>query len=292
MRLLTALLVLLSVGHVYAADTKDDSSDVNSSKAKIPNAATREDIDEEITNAKLRAETGAKSLFSLQTAFNYNGGSLTKPLAAERPQLSPGVVENDPTKLTGSISGKYRLTDHDNLNLGVGIGWLTPGNPGQHGQVEDPYLSYGRTFKAAGLQNVLSVNGTKYTAKSSVNRKLNYEGAASWTLLGNIGDTKLQLGNSERLPVNDGGQRDIAASYLFSEYEFNNTFSFRTVYRGLTFYNSNARPDLFLRDDPTQSLGLGISVTRDIYLYPNVQWVWADIRNDKTNWALTAYINL
>jgi hypothetical protein len=41
-----------------------------------------------------------------------------------------------------------------------------------------------------------------------------------------------------------------------------------------------------------QSAGLGISVTRDIYLYPNVQFIPEDVRSDRTNVGVSANINL
>jgi len=41
-----------------------------------------------------------------------------------------------------------------------------------------------------------------------------------------------------------------------------------------------------------QSVGLGISVTRDIFLYPNIQFIPSDIRSDRTNIAMSASINI
>ena len=48
----------------------------------------------------------------------------------------------------------------------------------------------------------------------------------------------------------------------------------------------------FAKNKIYQSVGLGISVTRDIYLYPNVQFLPEDIRSDLTNVALSANINV
>jgi len=297
--LLKFVFVISLVSPAAMAADASGTQDSGAAVAKLPiNSPAREDIDNEITNAKLRAQTGAKSLFSFQSTFNYNGGSIEDPLGKTRPQLSPGTVENDPAKLTGSISGKYRITDHDNLNVGFGVGWLTPTYQGQKGQAEDPYAAYGRVFKAMGLQNVLNVAVTYYTTDSSIRRKDLFETDIDHTILWTIPTTKWQLGANvmwEREIYGrhaTAGQEDTLALFPFAEYEFNNTLSFRTVYRGLTFFNTLDQQATFKRDDPTQSMGLGISVTRDIYLYPNVQWVWADLRSDKTNVALAANINL
>jgi hypothetical protein len=257
----------------------------------------RKDIDLEITNARLRAQTGSKSLYSMQTSFTYNGGSIQDPMGNTRPQLSPGTVENDPTKLIGRVAAKYRATDHDNINMGIGIGWLTPGYSGQKGQSENPYASYNRVFKSAEMQNIFEVFVQKYTAQSSVANGLNYESTFDHVLLVPIAHSKLNVGatflwSHEYYNRSTGGLQDKIAMYPFVEYGLNPTFSVRTNNRSLTYFNTGKNPSAFQNDEPSQSLGVGISLARDIYLYPNIQWVWADIRSEKTNLALSANINL
>lgn len=291
------LFILLLVTNVQAQEM---SSEESSSTTKIPtsdSAAARKDIDDEITNARLRAATGAKSLLSLQSMFIYNGGSIQAPLSQIRPQLSPGTIENDPAKLTGQISAKYRMTDHDNLNVGIGVGWITPTYAGQRGQAEDPYVAYGRVFKMGNVQNVLNVQVTKYTAASSVQNQLNYETDIDHTFLVSVGKTKLQLGvdigwSREFYTAYTGGTQDELFAYPFAEYGLTERLSLRTVFRGLTFLDTTAATTTFTQDTSTQSLGVGISVARDIYLYPNIQWVWSAIEPEKTNVALQANINL
>jgi hypothetical protein len=272
------------------------------SKAKLPASATsgRQNIDEEITNPLLRASTGSKSLFSAQSAFTYNGGSMKSPLSQERPNLMPGSVAETATALKGQVSGKYRLTDHDNLNVGVGVDWVKPTYTGQYGQVDNPYAQYSRLFNAAGMQNVFTATLTKYTSNELNDDGFNWETDVNHTVLANVGKTKLEVGlnvdwshefyttpsNPAKLPV------DTLAAYPFAEYAFTDSYSFRTVYRGLNFNNTPNSSTTFARQEPTQSMGLGATITRDIYLYPNIQWVWSDVRPEKTNVALTAYINL
>ena len=42
---------------------------------------------------------------------------------------------------------------------------------------------------------------------------------------------------------------------------------------------------------PYQSMGIGMAVTRDIYLYPNVQFLPLDMRSDLTNVGMSANIS-
>ena len=304
MKLLILSLALITSAAAFAQDgssaTSVDASS-NSSQLKasdiVPSQTKREDIDDEITNARLRASTGAKSLWSIQSAFNYNGGSVQKPLSKERPVLSPGTALESDVKLTGSIAIKYRATDHDSFNAGFGLGWLTPGQTGQKGQSEDPYVGYTRMFKAGKVQNVFDINMTKYTAESAVESKDNFNFYTDYSALVDLGTTRWQVGvnaawSRDFYTENTGGIQDALALYPFAEYSFTDKVSFRTVYRGLTYFNTQDAAGTFHHDAPTQSAGIGLAMTRDIYLYPNIQWVSEEARADKTNVALSAYINL
>ncbi len=300
MRFLASVLMLLTAGFVHAEDAVSDST---TTKAKMPSEATaqRKDIDEEITNKKLRAETGSKSLISLKSALGYNGGSINSPLSQERPQLSPGTTNPEPSKLSGTISAKYRVSDHDSLSLGVGVGWLTPTYQGQSGQVENPILGYNRAFKTGIIQNVIDASIVKYTSTSASKRDDIWNTNFDYTILAKVGTSRLDLGMdlgyyrefySQTTAKNGDAPLDYVALYPFAEYELNDVASLRTVYRGFSYFNSPNDQKTFVRDDPTQSFGVGLAVTRDIYLYPNVQWVWADVRAEKTNVAISANINL
>jgi hypothetical protein len=298
MRVLAALLVLFTAGMVHAQDAISDSS---SSTTQLPKElkTDRKDIDEEITNKKLRAATGSKALISMQSEITYNGGSVKDPFSSARPKLTPGTVGNDDSKLLGKVAGKYRMTDHDNLSLGVGVGWTKPTREGQRGQVENPYLDYARVFKTGSLQNVLEATGTYYTADKNRNeKKLGQDTTFTWNVLYTVANTKLQLGlyTSYSREYYTESVSDAALDQIgvdpYAEYALTDRYTVRTVYNGGNFNNTTSNKVAFVRDAQYQSLGIGVAVTRDIYLYPNVQWVWEDVRAERTNVALTANINL
>ena len=259
------------------------------------------DIDSEITNSRLRASTGSKSPFSVQTDFSFSGGSIYKPLGPTRPKLSPGPIFEKNTKVTGNVSAKYRLNEYNHVNLGTGIGVVTPGFSGQEFQMENPYASFSNLSGSGDTQHVLSASLSKYTAKESVEiSSLAYEFGFFYTYLLNVPKSSWQIGlvylfNQEIYSqYNESNSEDTLNTvgvFPFAEFEFNSTYSFRTVYRGLSFYSNRKDFNNYVWDETTQSLGAGITVTRDIYLYPNLQWVWRDIRLDKTNVSLVANIN-
>ncbi len=270
----------------------------------------RKDTDEEITNAKMRASTGSKSKFSIQSAIGYSGGSIEKPYAEKRPQLSQSASTVLNTVVSGDVSMKYRMNDHNNLNVGTGIGLTTPGFRGQKSQVNNPYVSVSNVGKMGELQSVMGAAVTYYTTESLRSEKgphLDYNVSADHTIIKSVGKSGLDLGlnygaeyqayqdTNTSNDIKDINEREdvVLEAYPFLEYAFTDAISFRTVYRGLTFNHLRGENyGTYRQADPTQSMGIGFAVTRDIYLYPNVQWVWGDIRADKTNVALSTNINL
>jgi hypothetical protein len=301
---LLAVVALVAGFNAYAEESSTASSETTS-KAKVQELKSKqqapksqEDIDNEITNAKMRAEAGSKSKHSFSFVGGYSGGSLMKPLDALRPELAPGQLEETKTSLDGGISYRYRLSPKDSISVGAGIQWTTPGREGAETEVNDPNVSYSRAFKVGKVQNIFSAGSTKYTSAEAVKEKhKNFDFGVGQTALMEIGTTGWQLGLAADVTYmnyseyNPKSWETMVGIYPFVEYAFNDTYNFRTVYRGNTYINSRANKEHFTQLEPTQSLGLGIAATRDIFLYPNVQWVWRDIDAEKTNVALSATMN-
>lgn len=304
-----SLLIFLAAFGLHA---EENQSSTSSSKVKASDLGVKQqeqkDIDEEITNARLRASTGSKSKISIQTDFGYNGGSFSNPFGKTRPNiLRSGPITPAYTALSGNIAGKYRATDRGSVSIGSGVGLTTPGHDGQRSELQDPYLTHTYVFKVGNVQNVLSSSLTAHSAKDNLDAKntfsIDFTHTALWSFDGSgwqvgLASSVGQEGYSSYLSYNsDEDQGNARASlnsiafYPFTEYAFNDMYSFRSVYRGMTFYSNRSAFNTYKWIEATQSMGLGIALTRDLYLYPNIQWVWRDIRADKTNVALSANIN-
>lgn len=290
---ISIFILLLSICGLAETANTQDSHAITNQESK--------DIDEEITNSRLRASTGSKSRYSVQTDFSFSGGSVYKPLGPIRPQLSPGPIVERVTKLTGNISAKYRIDENNHINLGTGIGVTRPGFGGQKHQIENPYVSFSNMFGMKSSQHVLSASLVKYTSKELVDGlDLNYEFSFFYTYLLDLSPSGWQAGivylfsheiYEDFSTANSEETLNTMGLYPFVEYEFNDMFSFRTIYRGGAFYSTRKDFNNYRWDEATQSLGVGLTLTRDIYLYPNIQWVWRDMRWDKTNLSLIANIN-
>lgn len=316
-----------------AEDKKENKESANTSAVKVTDVQKKDeqvkDIDDEITNARLRAQLGSKSRWSFKSALGYSGGSIEKPFDALRPAYRAGGSRETLTSIDGTVGINYRLTERDNLGLNTGISIADPFHgditkPAKDPRASDetiarytiatPTFSWSRGYKAFGVQNVSEVDVSYYTDTDSSDT--NSKGAISLnqTVLADFGKSNWSGGlsfmydqefyggdikNDELVPYYAAGKYSrvdmILAIYPFAEYSFNDTYSFRTVFGYFEFYKNKDefgnRTD-FYQKEPYQSMGIGISVTRDIYLYPNVQFTPKDIRADRTNVALSTNINL
>ena len=96
--LLTAssmLVTLALAGFTAAAQETVESSSQSTTKiedVKESNKVTDDvDVDEVITNKKMRAESGSKSKWSIGTSLNYSGSTVKAPLKPSRPNIAAGA---------------------------------------------------------------------------------------------------------------------------------------------------------------------------------------------------------
>lgn len=330
---INALLATLAIFGSQAALANETNQSANTSTVKASESQKStekvKDIDDEITDARMRATLGSKSKFSFKSSLAYNGSSIETPLAEIRPNYRASKDLSSLTSLSGDIGMNYRLGQRDNISFGTGITMLTPlhgaldkptivdgRNPQKpterdRWEVSTPYLSWSRGYKAFGTQMSTSVTYAHYTDSYTIDEEkymgsisashvfLWSFGASKWT-----GGTSITLANylyngdytnAQLVAANQAGayaRRSLDYGlFPFAQYTFNDMFSFRTVFGYFQFTQYEGESE-GVQLEPYQSVGLGISVTRDIYLYPNVQFTPKDIRSDRTNVALSANINL
>ncbi len=291
-----ALIAGMTANAAEEATTKAKKQEIM--KGQRQNAPVTEDIDNEITNAKMRAESGSKSKHSFSMSAGYSGGSMKDAFTDKRPNIGANSTVETKTSASGDLSYRYRVTASDSLTAGFGVKWVTPTFQGQKMEASNPGVGYSKTFKAGNIQNSLGVGLAKITASELIEgQKMDYNADIGHTGIFEIGQSGLQLGLSTSLAYynytkNIGGQTEYEIGlYPFIEYAFNDKYNLRTVYRGNSYSSSREDNMTFEQTEPTQSMGVGIAATRDIFLYPNIQWVWRDVTSEKTNVALSASMN-
>lgn len=327
MSLVAAGLVMAPV----ASFAQSSSTATNSSTLKMDNLKKPEekekDIDQEITDARMRAQLGSKSKWSFKSSLSYSGGSIEQPLESVRPNYRASATIEAMTSLSGDVGVNYRAGERDNISFGTGVTIIDPlhgdltkpaddARKGRSGslaryEVSTPYLGWSRGYRALDTQMISSLTYNHATDSDSINLTKTF-GALNFsqTFLANFGKTKWNGGASISLGksfytgditdpalvarMKKGLYKRTELSYglfPFLQYTFNDRYSFRTVFGYFQFsryegYNDNVQLE------PYQSVGVGVSITRDIYLYPNVQFTPKDIRSDRTNVALSANINV
>lgn len=281
------------------------------------------DVDNIITNKLLRAESGSTSIWSVGTSLEYAGGNLRKPLSEDRPNIASTTATTDKAFLDGQADVKYNISSQHSLSAGIGVRWITPfsserprGYDGKRVDVANPFLNYQLLYNLGGLQSVLQVQPTIYT-ESNLTR-LGYHSSllVNQDSVIELGDSGFTVGFSvwaQYVRYDKEGSsgdpndpddytadvRTEQADYIFGlssvlEYMFNDTFNLRTVLYLYNYEHMRSEPDrtTYAKDTITQSFGLGISITPVIFLYPNIQFVPEDIRDDLTNVGISADISV
>lgn len=314
----TITLSLALLGTASFAETATTST----TKVKAKSEKTSDKADELITNKRMRANSGSLSKYSISTSFSYSGGSLTKPFAAERPNVaSAGDVVNL-ASMGGSISGTYRINKLNRLSLGTGLSMSAPFNTtidtNDKGLAEsfrrnqgklniaDPYLGYSHVNNILGIQTVFSASVTEITTSSY--RDFGYKNSvdAAVNTMYNFGGSRFSIGalmtvgryyydkkySSEGEDLR-GGQTETVWGFMpQAELVINDTFNLRTIVRSNWYENTRADSNNFKQRPITQSVGLGISVSRDLFLYPNIQFSHKNLQAKNTNIGISASINM
>jgi hypothetical protein len=293
--LISALALSLSF---YAHAQEQTSAAEGETKMKIEDAADKKnkvdgDLDQEITNRKLRAETGSKSKWSVSLTGNYQGASLEKPFDKDRPNLTNDAY-TPRVRMGGDIGVRYRMTKNNSISAGTGWSIERPFHEAKRGDVSTPYITFNSANKIAGVQNVSDVGIS--AATDSDDRDLGIIGAFSFgnTMIYDFGGSRSSLGlavdgyvQAFDEKISPRAQRDYGFGvYPFYEYSFNDKVNFRTVFRPWNVVHTRAKqPGEYIHIPWTQSIGVGVAVTRDVYLYPNFQYDWETWRADDFNFA-------
>jgi hypothetical protein len=282
-----------------------------------------QDADDILTNNKLRAESGSKSRLSVASTLTYNGGTVSQPFGQFRPDITTANGQSQVSDIEGGISIKYNLTTLDSLVFGETVRYITPVNSatkvptGYAGDKFDnfnPNLYYQRIYKMGGWQSYVQVGPTIYTQSDLT--KIGYLGnmsvynAAAYDFKGTNWSVGTEMGvayswfqspvahpDSQLMTAQDTAAASSdwdAFAYPYVEYRINDKLNVRTVCMWFQAEHTLARPEynIWKKDKAQQSVGVGISVTRDVFLYPNVQFIPDQVRGSQTNVSLATDINL
>jgi len=319
-------VVAIALAFAFSAFAQEDKKKTEGqSTIKIEDAADKKNkvdgnIDEEITNQRMRAESGSKSKFSLSTKLAYTGGNVTRAFGSKRPPLNADPSIQTDTSADIGIDARYRWTKSQSVTLGTSFGLVTPFQGDQDPNrnqlnVYDPRIGYSLAGKLGEIQSSASITYYRGTSKESDRVDMDnavgvsVSGAKAWqnglttglsvsTAYYDYSTDPAQGTNQAATRIRgygrDGRTEWSLGLFPFAEYVINDTFSARTVFGYFNWRHLYGDENKYrlLQTYVYQSIGVGISVTRDIYLYPNIQFVPDNIRSDFTNVAMSATINV
>jgi hypothetical protein len=277
--------------------------------------STIDKADQLITNRRLRADSGSLSLWSVSSGFTYQGGSVAHPKDASRPNIVKGADAITLQNFTGDIGVRYRLTKLLSITGSTGVFMTTPFHDSiktnnkklrnnfdenhQKMTVNDPFLKTTYVNKFHFLQSVTQAKVTLITNNQQKLDGYRWNYYASQQFMHNVDDTKFSYGVNMAISFYSfGGKENLTLTdqvhgiYPAVEYEISEKVNFRTTFG--TWVYQHIRNDnhwTYQKRTAYQSVGLGILLSRDVFLYPNIQYIPSDIRADRTNIALTANIN-
>jgi hypothetical protein len=323
LKLIAVLACAFFLDQTFAQTSSVKSSPAQSSAVQLkePEKPSGTDqTDKLITNRNLRSINGSLSTWSFASTWNYQGGDINKPIGSSRPNVTGAqdvaLVQN----LSGTVGISYRLTEVDRITLGIGLQMASPFSSEAdskfsakgrkefdktQGELDasNPQLTYRRIMKPFGVQSILTAVSTYYTQDALVDRGLESKNEVSMNTLYDFGKSGFSAGvvfqgavftHSKNDSVLKAGQPEYEFYALpVTEYEINDLMNWRAVYRYYWYQQSRAQKSSeWTTLDPTISTGIGFSITRDIFVYPNIQFNPEDIRADRTNIGMSANINL
>lgn len=303
------LVAALAMGTSFAARAEEPEL-ANESRAKIPTSNKAADLnaaDEIITNNNLRALSGSTSRWSFASQWNYNGGTIYSPFDESRPNIAAASVTTPKTDVNGALNIKRNIDSQSSVFLGFGVRWVAPftaGGPKNYSgttyDAVNPTATYQRLYRAGGVQALLQAQVLQYTQADAVASGYGQQFLLVQENIYEVGTTGISIGGSvgtsRNLFSKQGEDLDSVQSVTqawfspYIEYKINDRINLRTV-SNLWVYEWY-RDGSLVRNTVTQSVGVGFSVTRDLFLYPNVQFLPDAIASNRTNVGLGATINL
>jgi hypothetical protein len=275
----THLVSTLALAQESKTDVQVGSA---SSEMKLKNALKNKKFaeDKDITDAKLQAESGSVSRYSLKFNLAYYGPILNDLSAQDQPNPDGG---NQPveTAIAGSLGMRYRMSPATSISIGTGIKAVHPFGDQDRFDINSPFASYDMLSRIGDVQ-MRNSPGIGYVTLPNYVKAGQY-GSLSYDLSAvyNFGTSGWAVGTDANVGVYLYNRDYVASdkkasSYSLSfapnvKYNFSDTFSANTSV-GMAWWNarSNDNDYALWNKTITERVGLGYAYTRDIYFAPYI----------------------
>ncbi len=292
--------------HAFAAETALSGATTSLAKEKIEKPI--EDLDQEVQDIKLRANSGAKSKYSTSLYFTYLGASLSDPGGDERPNV--GKSKNpSPVRVSGNAGLRYRMNKNESFYAATGFSQSRPFHRKENSQANEeldintPHIVYNETSAIEDWQ--LSSGIRLYFHTLEYERAIGQVATLGYSLtsLNRIGLSRFEGGVTLSATATAFDESSARLRQIQSDYSLSLTPSLQynktgrvNFYTSLNLVNySHFRSEQAFRFEAgtiTQTIGLGFAAIRDFYISPYLSFEPEQLDSDKTAVNLNATINL
>lgn len=231
-----------------------------------------------ITDAKLKADSGSLSRYSFKFNLTYSGPNLGDFSAKDQPNPD-GTVGSFQTALGGTMGVRYRLNSQSSVGLSSGVKMIHPFHGMDRFDVNNPALTYDYATRVRGLQmrnspGFILRTVPEFTRIGQFGYLLD-----THSIVYEIGLSGFSIGADMAFGYflyNRAYERKDGKAALYS-LEINPVVKYRVSDKlgvvtstNLAWWSPRAGSDRLAlnRKSLTQKLGLGYSVSRDVYLNP------------------------
>lgn len=247
---------------------------------------------EDITDAKLRAESGSLSRYSLRSNFNYFGPTLGD--VSEKDQPNPdGSIGSFQTALSGTMGMRYRFDSRSSVGLSGGLKVIYPLHGAERVDLSNPSFNYDYAFKVGEVQmrnspaivfrtipEFIRIGQTGYISDF---HSVVYDFGASGFAIGTDASATLFVYNREYESKDGKAPRLGIEMNPNLKYRFSNRLSFITS-TNLAWWNPRSQSNglILLNKAVNQRFGAGYAYTRDIYFNPYLAFYPQNLKAETT----------
>lgn len=240
--------------------------------------------DKEITDSKLKADSGSLSRYSLKFSLSYNGPAIGD-LNNENQPNPDGSIGGE-TAIGGSISARYRIDSKSAIGVGTGVSALTPMQGVKRYDMKNPFITYDRNARVYDMQmrnsfGTTIVTNPDYRAIGEY-AGLNYDNSMIYNIgTSGVGvgvDTSVSYYLYERdVDMTKKRERTVGryslAFYPQVKYNFSDRLNMYSSLN-ISFINPRGFEDQSVLWNRTlsQRIGMGYAFTRDIYFAPYINF--------------------
>jgi hypothetical protein len=297
---LMAWVAALPISGYAQTSTTSVNSSTTSTTEVLGNKKFAEDKD--ITDSKIKADSGSLSKYSLKFSLSYMGPPMGNLESSKQPNID-GSIGNYSTALSGSMSGRYRFDSKSTMSLGTGLKVIAPFHGAERTDISTPFVSYDRSSRLGEVQTRNSVGASLVTTPEYRDvgqvATLNLDGS----LVYNFGTSGLAVGldygpslflyereyeNSDRT-----ASRYYIGLYPQIKYNFSDKLN---AYTSLAFAYQNLRAveNEFQLQNRTVSgrVGLGWAFTRTVYFAPYLSFYPDQLKTENTTISFSTVFSI